>query len=173
MSIPLKYHVVYPEKNVSGYSNVPTKQMFEQAKINCQRMDYKPTTCSRCSSTFNPADRPSPGQCLKLCQGIPNLVIGGCTAERILYPKSSCPPKGCQNYDLYKTIINDNGYLMQPGVQDYTNIPMNELCLTGNCQTKSILTSPYRNPPNVPQVEYKYSDHYDPILNTYGRPYTY
>mgnify|MGYP000028644155 CR=1 FL=1 len=147
-----KYHLVYPEKNVSWMSSTPNKCMFERAKQNCQIMRYTPTTCSRCSSTFNPADRPSPSQCLKMCKGI-DVSISACDAERLMYHN---PP----------TIIN-NGCLKEPSVAEYTNMPMNFF------RNRSILNNPLRNPPNVSQVDQKYSDYYDPILSTYGRPYTY
>ena len=153
MACPPKYHLIYPEKNTSWYSDVPNKRMFNESREKCQIMRFTPTTCSGCRSTFNPAYRPTPNQCFELCKKPIPVTISGCDAERSLYPKN--------------VNVNNNGCLMEPSIAEYTNMP-----LTFN-RTRSILTNPMRNPPNVPQVDDKYSDFYDPILDTYGRPYTY
>jgi hypothetical protein len=152
-----RYRLTYPEKNATWWSPIPDNCTQQRKKECCQRMLYTPTPANQCKSTFMPWDRPDPLQCLKLCKGINPIQISACSAEKSLFPKS----------------INDNGCLMEPSVANYTNIPLNQICLKGSCQSQSILTDPNRNPPPPPQYGMKYSNAYDPILWTFGNPYTY
>jgi len=166
---PYKYHVYYLDTDVDGCSKYPTKCHEKQNKINCQIQKYTPNVCSKCASTFIPSQRPNPYQCHALCNKKVDypIYVNGCFAEK-LQTRNSCPVKD-ENYDLYKKIINNNGYIIQRQVADYTNIPLSEI----NKRHQSMLTYKYRNPPNPIQVWQKDSDYYDPILDTYGRPYTY
>lgn len=164
---PDKYNIYYLDTNVNGCSPYPTKCHMEQEKINCQIAKYTPTTCSKCNATFDPSLRPNPYQCYSLCNNKPYPIpVNGCTAEQLQY-RDSCP--ACYQYDLYKDIINNNGYLYQPASAEYTNITQNGV----HKRDQSILNYKYRNPPNPPQVDNKDSDYYDPILDVYGRPYTF
>lgn len=151
------YRLTYPEKNAVWWSPVPDNCTRQRQKECCQRMLYKPTPASQCSSTFMPWDRPDPYQCLKACKGIDVFKVSGCQAQQM---------------KNQRRIIN-NGCLQEPSVMEYTSIPFNKLCLKGQCKSESILTNPLREPPNPPQYGYKDSNAYDPLNYTYGNPYTY
>jgi len=151
------YRLTYPEKNARWWSPTPDKCTLERNKESCQLMMYTPTPANQCSSTFMPWDRPDPNQCLKLCKGIPSKVIDGCEADKLRYQRR----------------INTNGCLMEPSIMEYTNAPLNNMCLSGKCVTKSILTDPMRNPPPPPEYGMKSSNAYDPIRWVFGDPYTY
>jgi uncharacterized membrane protein len=148
-----RYRLTYPEKNAVWWSPVPDKCVNERRKECCTRSLYTPTPNSQCKSTFMPWDRADPYQCLKMCKGIDVFKVSGCQAEQM---RNKGP------------IIN-NGCLREPSVMEYTNAAFT----TGNCNSKSILTFPKRNPPNPPQYGLKSSNAYDPILWVYGDPYTY
>ena len=152
-----RYRLTYPEKNAVWWSPYPDNCYTERKKECCERMLYTPTPANQCSSTFMPWDRPDPYQCLKLCKGIDALKVSACQAEN----------------SQFKTRINNNGCLREPGIMEYTNIPFNKLCAKEECKSESVLTNPMRNPPPPPQYGYKYSNAYDPILYVYGYPYLY
>jgi len=154
-----RYRLTYPEKNAVWWSPTPDDCTTEKKKECCQRMLYTPTPQNQCKSTFMPWDRPDPYQCLNLCKGINALGVSGCQAQQM------------QN----TTRKNTAGCIQPPchGQNEYTSIPFNTLCLKGNCNSNSILTDPMRNPPPPPEYGQVYTNAFDPILWTYGNPYTY
>lgn len=152
-----RYRLTYPEKNAVWWSPTPSKCTTERKKECCQRMLYTPTPASQCKSTFAPWDRMDPYQCLKMCKGIDVLKVTGCQAEN------------CRK----RTRVNNNGCLNSPDAAWYTNIPFNNMCLKGNCESESVLTNSKRNPPNPPEYGQKYSNAYDPINYVFSNAYTY
>ena len=125
---PQKYRLTYPEKDAVWYSNTPPPNYSKDIAGLCKRLEYTPTTCNQCSSTFMPWDRPSPNQCLKNCKGIDVYKIDACEYEN----------------SLYRPKLNATGCIMEPSVDSYSNIPMISPVIVGpGCQKEKV----YRPPP--------------------------
>ncbi len=150
--------IIYPQKNAVYLSPTPTKCEIQRESECKQILDYRPTPASSCQSTFLPNERLDPYQCLKACKGIDIYKTDACTFQNM----------------RFKTRVNNNGCLMSPDSDEYTNVSMQDtLCKKGNCNSRSILTDNFRNPPPPPNYMLKDSGIYDPILAVFGEPYTF
>ena len=148
-----RYRLTYPETNDVWWSPVPNKCFMEQQKEAALVAAYVPSISQSCNLTFRPPPpQMNPYECLKKCKGI-QIPISAADAERMKYPKRR----------------STNGCLREPSIATYTNTAVGSQ-YSGE---RSILNNALRNPPLPPQMYYKDSSAYDPILTTYGNPYTF
>lgn len=149
-----RYRLTYPETNETWMSAVPNKCYMQRQREAQIVAGYIPSIAHHCDQTFKPPPpHLNPAECLQKCKGI-NIAISAADADRRMkYPKRR----------------STNGCLREPSIMTYTNTAAGSQ-YSGE---RSILTNAMRNPPLPPQMYYKDSAAYDPILTTYGNPYTY
>lgn len=150
---PQKYRLTYPEKNTVFYTNTPPPDYYRQVNNMSKRLNFTPTTCNQCSSTFfEPGNKQTQNQCLENCTGIKTYKIDGCEYENMRFR-----PK-----------IVDNGCLMEPSVMNYTNVPLSPpVFIAPGCQKDRKY-----NPPPPPGYLNSFKP-YDILQYVSWTPYNY